>query len=227
MTISIITLFPQMFEQVIFSSILKRAQEKKIVSIDLIDLRDFGIGKHKSVDDAPYGGGAGMVLKVDVLHAAIQSAKKKHKKAMVILLDPKGTPFSQSIAENLSTVKNIILVCGHYEGFDERIRKYIDMEISMGDFVLTGGEIPAMAVIDSVVRLIPGALGKDESSLFESFSKSESGRILEGPHYTRPNKYKGKSVPEVLLSGDPKKVAKYRHEMGAELTKKKRRDLVS
>lgn len=226
MHISIITLFPEMFSGVINSSILKRAQEKGKVIINIINLRDYGIGSHKSVDDKPYGGGVGMVLKVDVVENAINKTKQKYPQAKVVLLDPKGKLFSQKTAEELSTLKDLIFICGHYEGIDERIHEYIDIEISLGDFILTGGEIPTMAVIDAISRLLPGVLGKEESHMHESFSETSAGRILEHPHYTRPAVFKGKQVPEVLLSGDPKLVNTYRSTKALEETKKKRSDLI-
>ncbi len=215
-----------MFDGVLNNSILKRAKEKGVAVYNMIDLRNFGLGLHKTVDDKPYGGGAGMVLKVDVMHEAIKEARKIPN-TKVILLDPRGIPFSQSVAEKLAKEESITLICGHYEGYDERIRNYIDMEISMGDFVLTGGEIPAMAIIDSVVRLLPGALGKDESSQSESFASSPSGRILEHPHYTRPQEYDGHMVPEELLSGNPKIVGNKRAQQAQIITKEKRPDLLT
>lgn len=227
MHITVITLFPEMFQNVLGTSILKRAQEKGKVVYEYINLRDFGIGRHKTVDDKPYGGGVGMVLRVDVLHKAIISSKKSHKNAKVLLLDPKGITYTQSVAEELSREQDIILICGRYEGVDERIKDYVDMEVSIGDFILTGGEIAAMAIIDSVVRLLPGVLGKDESSVNESFSSNNGERILEHPHYTRPQTYIGKSIPEALLSGDPKKVETFRRNTAAKETSLKRPDLTS
>lgn len=226
MHISVITLFPDMFQGVLNTSILKRAVEKGKTTFEIINLRDFGLGTHKTVDDKPYGGGAGMVLKVDVLHSAIKKARELHAETKVILLDPRGVPFSQEIAENLSKESSITLICGHYEGYDERIREYIDMEISMGDFILTGGEIPAMAVIDSTVRLIPGVLGKDESYTLESFSDSENGRILEHAHYTRPQIYNGSEVPDYVIKGDHKKIETSRAEEAIKITSKNRPDLL-
>lgn len=226
MHISVVTLFPEMFENVLNTSILKRAQDKKKVTFSLVDLRDFGIGPHKSVDDSPYGGGAGMVMRVDVLHKAIIATKKEHKTAKVLLLDPKGIPYAQSVAEKLSLETDIILICARYEGVDERIRKYIDMEVSLGDFVMTGGEIPAMAILDSVVRLLPGVLGHDESSANESFSNVNGKRVLEHPHYTRPVEYKGIMVPDILMSGDHRKIEDYRTKEATTTTSKKRPDLI-
>lgn len=216
-----------MFSGVLQTSIVKRAIEKGKVTVNMINLRDFGIGNHKTVDDKPYGGGVGMVLKVDVMHAAIEQAKKANKDTKVVLLDPRGIPFSQAVAEELSQLPSITLLCGHYEGYDERIREYIDIEISMGDFVLTGGEIPAMAILDSVTRLIPGVLGKDESSRNESFSKDELGkRILEHPQYTRPQIFKNAKVPAELLSGDHKKVKATREKEAIRITQNTRPDLL-
>ncbi|HMS23008.1 MAG TPA: tRNA (guanosine(37)-N1)-methyltransferase TrmD [Candidatus Levybacteria bacterium] len=225
MHISVITLFPKMFSNVIDSSILKRAQEKKKISIEIIDLRQFGIGKHKSVDDKPYGGGAGMLLRVDVLHKAIMHIKSVHPDTTVLLLGPKGTPFTQEVAENLTNKQDITLICGHYEGIDARAYKYIDSEISLGDFILTGGEIPAMAVIDAVTRLIPGVLGKNESYQNESFTSKNGKRILEGHHYTRPHEYDNETIPAELLSGDPLVVESFREKTAESETQKKRPDL--
>jgi len=226
MQFSIITLFPDMFTGVLQTSILKRAQEKGALNVNFINLRDFGIGPHKTVDDKPYGGGVGMVLKVDVLHNAIKEAKSKNPNTKVILLDPSGIPFSQKVAEDLSKESSITLICGHYEGYDARVKNYIDMEISMGDFVLTGGEIPAMAILDAVSRLTPGVLGKEESHHHESFSKKDEGRILEHDQYTRPFEHDGVTVPENLLSGDPKKVTLQQSESALKNTKEKRPDLL-
>ena len=221
MLITIISLFPDIFPPILNSSILKRAQEKGKVKFQFVNLRNFGIGKYKQVDDRPYGGGAGMIFRVDVLNKAIQSVRKKNLREEVILLDPKGETYTQKRTQYLSKLDHIILICGHYEGFDERIRSIVDREISIGDYVLTGGEIPAMVVADSVTRLIPGVLKKDEAPIDESFSNSR----LEYPHYTRPEDYKGKKVPEILLSGDHKKIEEYRNKMAAEETKNKRPDL--
>ncbi|RJQ37109.1 tRNA (guanosine(37)-N1)-methyltransferase TrmD [Candidatus Microgenomates bacterium] len=231
MKISILTLFPEMFKTPFDSSILKRAQEKKLLTINLVDIRDFGIGKHKVVDDKPYGGGAGMVLRIDVLEKAINSAKcKKACKEKVILLDPQGKIFCQEMAEDLTKYDHLILICGHYEGFDERIRELVDEEISIGDYVLTGGELPAMVVTETVSRLLPGVLGKTESSLFESFQKIEIDNkkvnVLEYPQYTRPDDYKGIKVPQILLSGNHEEISKWRIKEAIEKTKKRRPDLL-
>ncbi len=221
MLITIISLFPDIFPPVLNSSILKRAQEKGKIKFQFVNLRSFGMGKYKQVDDRPYGGGAGMIFRVDVLNKAIQSIRKEKLREEVILLDPKGETYTQKRAQYLSKLDHIILICGHYEGFDERIRSIVDREISIGDYVLTGGEIPAMVVADSVTRLIPGVLKKDEAPIDESFSNSR----LEYPHYTRPKDFKGKKVPEILLSGDHKKIEEYRSKMAEKETRKKRPDL--
>lgn len=220
-----------MFSGPLTESIVKRAREKGIIKIDIVNFRDFAEDKHKTVDDTPYGGGAGMVLKVDIIDRAINSiVGEKRDQYYIVLMTPQGKKYSQKTAEELSLKKKIIIICGHYEGFDERIREHlVDQEISLGDFVLSGGEIPAMAIVDSVVRLIPGALGKDESSQEESFSlKDESGKaLLEYPVYTKPAGYKGWKVPDVLLSGDHLKINKWRKEKAIERTKVKRPDLLN
>ena len=192
----------------------------------MVNLRDFGQGKHRTVDDRPYGGGVGMVLRVDVLTQAIESTKKKSGREAVILLDPKGKQYKQEDVEFYSKYDHLILVCGHYEGFDERIRKIVDFELSIGDYILSGGEIPAMVVVESIARLIPGVFEKEEASYYESFSKIDGKRILEEPIYTRPAVYKGDSVPKELLSGDPKSISKYRKKEALNLTKKRRPNIL-
>ncbi len=222
MKISIITLFPEMFDGPFKYSIVQRAIEKKLVQISFINLRDFGLGKHKLVDDTPYGGGYGMILRADVLLKAVQSAKIRDTKTKqkVVLLSPHGKSFKQKIAKRFSKLDNLILICGHYEGFDERIKNYIDEEISVGDFILTGGELPAMLVTDSVVRLIKGAIAKG-SPEEESFSP-----LLEYPQYTKPAVFKGLHVPDILLSGNHKEIAKWRMEKSLQITRKLRPDLI-
>lgn len=215
-----------MFDGVFGSSIIKRAQEKGQIQIELVDLRDFGIGKHKVVDDKPYGGGVGMVLRVDVLDKAIKETRIKKLKEAVILMDPKGEKYIQEKAEKFSKIDHLILICGHYEGYDERVRSLVDYEISVGDFVMSGGEIPAMTIVESVARLVPKVLEKEEASALESFSKIDNKRVLEHPQYTRPGKYKGKSVPKELLSGNPKIVDSYRLKKAMSLTRKRRPDLL-
>jgi len=204
---NILTIFPKIFDSYINESILKRAQKKKVISIKVHNFRRFAIDKHKTVDDRPYGGGSGMVLKVEPIYKCIQSIPKK-KKSRVILLTPKGKTFNQKKAQSLTKYDQLILVAGHYEGFDERIRKYVDEELSIGNYVLTGGELPAMTIIDAVTRLLPGALGDDNSPKDETFS--EGDRDIEYPHYTRPEIFKGIKVPLVLLSGNHKKIAEWR-----------------
>lgn len=224
MKISVITLFPEMFTSPFNESIIKRAIEKKLIELEFIDIRDFGVGKHKLVDDTPYGGGKGMVLRVDVLHKAIEKVKiKKYSQSQqkVVLLTAHGKTFNQKRAKSFSKLKHLILVCGHYEGFDERIKKYIDQEISIGDFVLTGGEIPAMLIIDSVARLVKGVLSKG-SSENESFSL-----LLEYPQYTKPQEYNGAKVPEILLLGNHPKINEWRHIKSVNITKKLRPDLLN
>ena len=219
----VITLFPDMFTGPLTESMVKIAQEKKKVEINVHNLRDYAHDKHKTCDDRPFGGGAGMVMKADVLFEAIEAVQKKRKQAKVILLSPAGKPFTQKMAKQLSREKEVIFVCGHYEGVDERvIKRKIDKEISIGDFVLTGGELPAMCIIDSVTRLLPGVLGNEESAEHESFQKS----LLDYPHYTRPRELNGDKVPSVLLSGDHEKISTWRKEQALKLTKKKRPDLL-
>ncbi|MBI4084314.1 MAG: tRNA (guanosine(37)-N1)-methyltransferase TrmD [Candidatus Levybacteria bacterium] len=233
MKISILTLFPKMFTGPFDHSIVKMAKEKNLVSIDFVNIRDFGIGKHKLVDDTPYGGGIGMVMRVDVVHTAIQYAKgtpfdsaQGKKKTKVVLLTASGEQFTQKRAREYSELNHLILVCGHYEGIDERISQFVDEQISIGDFVTTGGEIPAMLITDAVTRLLPGVL-KEGVTETESFSlQTEDGISLEYPHYTKPQVYKGCAVPEVLLSGDHAKITVWRKEQGRARTKKVRPDLL-
>lgn len=200
MKISILTLFPEMFEGPFEHSIIKRAQQKKKVKIEFINIRNFSIGRHKIVDDKPFGGGVGMVLRVDVIDRAISNIKK----GRIILLDPRGKTFNQKKARELAKLDHLIFIAGHYEGVDERVRKYlVDESLSIGNYVLTGGEIPAMVIVDSIVRLIPGVLAKPEATSQESFAISN---LLEHPQYTRPQTYKNWKVPKVLLTGNHKKI---------------------
>ncbi len=225
MRISIITLFPEMFSGVFDSSIVKRAIQRGKLEINLIQLRDFAIDAYGSVDDHPYGGGTGMVLRVDVMDRAIQSArsgKETAKTERVILLTPQGAPYAQKKARDLSRYTHLILLCGHYEGVDERVRDLVDEEISIGDYVLTGGEIPAMVLTDSVTRLLPGVLLKEDATVNESF---ESG-ILEYPHYTRPEAYRDQRVPAILLSGNHAKIEAWKIKEAMARTKKRRPDLL-
>lgn len=220
MTITILTLFPEILIGPFDHSIIKRAIDKKILTLKIVNIRDFGIKPHKTVDDRPYGGGVGMVMRVDVIDKAIQNVKCHEK---VVLLDPKGKLFSQQIARRFSRLDHLILVCGHYEGVDERVRKLVDETVSVGDYVLTGGEIPAMVVVDAVSRLLPGVIAKKEATKFESFTKN----LLEYPQYTRPPVYRGIAVPKILLSGDHKKIDEWRKKQAILRTKKLRPDLCS
>ena len=206
MKIDILTLFPEMFMGPFDESIVKRAQEKKLVEINIHNLRNWATDKHKSVDDKPYGGGAGMVLRVDIVDSALLKIKKQNSK--VILLSPQGSVFGQKKAQEYSKVAHLILIAGHYEGFDERIRKHlINEEVSIGDYVLTGGELPAMVVVDCVVRLLPGVLGDEGSLVGETHSIAA---YKKHPVYTRPDIYKGWKVPEVLLSGNHSEIEKWK-----------------
>lgn len=224
MKISVITLFPDMISSFIKESIIKRAIDKGFVEIELINLRDFAKDKYKSVDDKPYGGGAGMVLRVDVLKDAISFAiKNKQNKTKIILTSAKGKTYSQKKAIEYLKVNHLVIIAGHYEGTDERVLDYVDEEISIGDFILTGGEIVASAIVDSVVRLIPGVLKKTEATQEESFSKEYP---LEYPQYTKPYEFEGHKVPEILMSGDHKKIKEWRLKKAFELAKKLRPDLL-
>lgn len=219
MKISILTLFPEMFD--IFNhSIIGKAQEKGLISIDTLNIRDYTLNKHKKVDDYPYGGGAGMVMAAQPVVDSIRACKEKNN-GKVIFLGPKGKTFNQKMAEKLSKEENLIFLCGHYEGIDERAFKEVDMEISLGDFVLTGGEMAAIPVIDSILRLVPGVLNKSESHEDESFSEG----LLEYPQYTRPEIFEGESVPSVLLSGHHENIRKWRRLKSLEVTKERRPDL--
>ena len=219
MKIDILTLFPKMFEGILEESIIKRAIEKGLVEINIIDFREFSHLSNHQVDDTPYGGGSGMVLRCEPLVEAIESVKTKDSK--VLLMCPQGVPYKEKKAVELSKEKHLIFVCGHYEGYNERIRNYVDEEISIGEYVLTGGEIPAMAVMDSVIRLLPGVI-KEDSYLEDSFMNNR----LDYPTYTKPATFRGLTVPEVLLSGDHARIKQWREEQALENTKKKRKDLL-
>ena len=210
MKIQVITLFPEMFEQVLNSSMMWKAQNNNAVTFSVINLRNFGIGPRKQVDDTPYGGGDGMLLKPEPFFEAIKFAKEKSPNALVIAMTPSKTVLTQKIAENFANEqKDLIIICGHYEGFDERIFTLVDQKISIGQFVLTGGELPAMVLIDAVVRLLPNVLGCEDSALIESYSDGDN---IEFPQYTRPAEYQGLKVPEVLLSGHHANIDKWRKE---------------
>mgnify|MGYP001851265454 FL=1 len=219
MKFDVLTLFPEMFET-LNQSILGKAQEKKLIDINLINIRDFSKDKHKKVDDTPYGGGAGMVMKADIVYDAYKSVKTP--KTKLIYLTPQGKTLNQKKVEELSKEEHLVLLCGHYEGIDQRvIDKIVDEEISIGDYVLTGGEIPAMVLIDSVSRYIEGVI-KNDSTKEESFSQG----LLEYPQYTRPEIFQGEKVPEILLSGHHQKIDKWRKEQAIKITLEKRPDLI-
>ena len=210
MKISVITLFPDMFDKVFNQSMLWKAQDKKLVEFELIDLRQFGIGPRHQVDDTPYCGGDGMLLKTEPIFAAVEDAKTRNPEAKVALMTPKGRIWDQARAAELANSgDNFIFICPHYEGYDERILTLVDYQVSIGKFILTGGELPAMTVIDSIVRLIPGVLGGETSAEIESFSDGDN---YEYPQYTRPAEFRGMKVPEVLLNGNHGEIAKWRAE---------------
>ena len=216
--IEVLTLFPAMFDGPLAQSIPGRIQEQGLASIRIHDLRDWGIGRHRSVDDAPYGGGAGMILRPEPVAAALDSLRRPD--SMVILLDPAGEVFRQARAADLATRPHLVFVCPRYEGVDERIRSLVDLELSIGDYVLTGGELPALVVIDAMIRLLPGAI-EEASTVEESFSDG----LLEYPQYTRPAVFRGMDVPSILTSGDHAAVARWRKEQAIERTRRRRPDL--
>lgn len=211
MKVQVITLFPEMFEGVFSTSMLWKAQKDTDVELTTVDLRDFGLGPRKTVDDTPYGGGDGMLLMIEPLAKAVEAAKMTDPSAKVLLMTPRGDTWRQSIAkEYADTGKGLIIICGRYEGYDERITAVVDQQISIGNYVLTGGEIPAMIVTDSIVRLLPGVLGGETSAEVESFVADDE--TVEAPQYTRPAEFNGMKVPEVLLSGNHGEIAKWREE---------------
>jgi tRNA (guanine37-N1)-methyltransferase len=225
MRIDVLTLFPEMFERVLSTSILGRAAEKGRVTYRLVNYRDYSENKHRTVDDTPYGGGGGMVLKPEPIFRAVESLPKEEgaPPPRIILLCPQGETFTQRKAEELAKERHLVLICGHYEGYDERIREYLATdEISIGDYVLTGGELPAMVVIDAVVRLLPGVLGNEQSPVTDSYSTG----LLEHPHYTRPADFRGMKVPEVLLSGNHAQIARWRRKESLRRTWLRRPDLL-
>lgn len=219
MKIDILTLFPSMYDGFLNESIIKRAIDKNLVTINIIDFRKYSKDPHHKVDDTPYGGGSGMVLTCQPIFDCIEDIKTED--AVVIMMTPDGIPYKQQKAYELSEKKHIIILCGHYEGFDERIRSLVDLEISIGDYILTGGEIPSMVVTDSIVRLVDGVIDK-ASHIQESFNNN----LLDYPTYTKPREFRGMCVPDVLLSGDHKKIEKYRKEESIKRTKEKRPDLL-
>ena len=219
----VLTLFPEMIQQTLSHSIMGRAQKEGHISVEAINIRDYTLNKQKHVDDYPYGGGSGMVMQAQPIYDAYQSIAEKAKGARVVYMTPQGRPFTQRIAEELSKEENLVFLCGHYEGIDERIiEEIVTDEISLGDFVLTGGELAAITIIDAVSRLVPGVLGKEDSFADESFSDG----LLEYPQYTRPPVFHGKEVPEILLSGHHANIAKWRREQSLIRTVKKRPDLL-
>lgn len=223
MRIDIFTLFPEMFTGVLSSSILGKAREKQLVDFHVTNFRDFSESKHGTVDDTPYGGGGGMVLKPEPLFRAVE-AIAGDKKPRVILMCPQGVPYNQKLAEELAQEEHLVFICGHYEGYDERIREHlVTDEISIGDYVLTGGELAAMVVIDSIVRLQPGALGNQSSAVEDSFSTG----LLEYPHYTRPAEFRGWKVPDILLSGHHANIERWRLKESLRRTKARRPDLLA
>ena len=219
MKIDVLTLFPDMFKVILDNSIIKRAISSNKVSINLVNIRDFSTLSNDQVDDTPYGGGGGMVLMCEPVFSAIESVRKEN--SYVVMLTPSGKLYNQSKACEFSKKEHLIILCGHYEGFDERIKTLVDEEISVGDFVLTGGEIPAMSIIDSVTRLVPGVIS-EESLTSESFTDN----LLDYPVYTKPQVFRGMKVPDVLISGDHKKIEEYRYSERVRLTKEKRPDLL-
>lgn len=223
MRIDILTVLPEMFESPLGCSILKRAQDKGLAEIVVHNLRDYTTDKHRKVDDYPFGGEAGMVMRVQPVEACINSLKRERYYDEVIFTSPDGQTFNQKMANNMSMLGNIIILCGHYKGIDYRIREHlVTMEVSVGDYVLTGGELPALVMTDAIVRLIPGAIGDEQSALSDSFQDN----LLAPPIYTRPAEYNGWKVPEILLSGHEAKIAEWRHEQSLERTRRLRPDLL-
>ncbi|MBD3426138.1 MAG: tRNA (guanosine(37)-N1)-methyltransferase TrmD [Candidatus Omnitrophica bacterium] len=224
MKIDILTLFPDMFGGVFGESMIKIARQKGLVEINIHNLRKWTEDRHRTADDKPYGGGPGMVMKVEPVYKALEELKSVpgDDLPMTVLITPQGELFRQPVAKALSKAEHIIFVCGHYEGVDERIRSLVDMELSIGDYILTCGELPAMVICDSIIRLIPGVLGDEECLRDESFEEG----LLEYPQYTRPSEFMDMRVPEVLLSGDPKKIGQWRREKAIERTRQRRPDLM-
>ena len=224
LSVEVLTLFPRMIAAPLEESILGKAREKGLVRVQVTDIREFAEGKHRVTDDVPYGGGAGMVMKPEPLVAAIEAARQRQPGARVVLMSPQGAPFDQRKARDLARQGALILVCGRYEGVDERVLRWVDEELSLGDFVLNGGEIAALAVIEAAARLVPGVLGNELSTQAESFSGEG---LLEGPQYTRPPEFRGMRVPDILLSGDHKKIAQWRKEQAVARTRERRPDLLT
>ncbi len=224
MHIDILTIFPEMFEGPFSHSILKRAQDKKLATINLVNIRDFANDKHRRVDDYPYGGGAGMVMMIEPIARCVEHLKSKRKYDEIIYMSPDGEKFDQKLANQLSTVKNIMMLCGHYKGIDERIREtYITREISIGDYVLSGGELGAAVVADAVIRLLPGVLNDETSALSDSFQDD----LISPPVYTRPAEFRGMKVPDILLSGNDKAISEWRHKQSVNRTRERRPGLLN
>jgi tRNA (guanine37-N1)-methyltransferase len=221
LSVEVLTLFPRMVEAPLEESILGKARAAGLLRVTVTDIRDFAEGKHRVTDDVPYGGGAGMVMKPEPLVAAIEKARERNPKARAILMSPQGRKLDQKAVQELPD--DLILVCGRYEGVDERVLEWIDDEISLGDFVLTGGELAALALVDAKARLVPGVLGNDQSTKSESFGGEG---LLEGPQYTRPPEFRGRKVPEILLSGDHARIAAWRREQAVQRTRERRPDLL-
>ena len=219
----ILSVFPEMFSSPLQTSLLKKAQEKGLIDVRVWDIRQYAEDKQRMTDDAPYGGGGGMVMKVGPIDRALSSVAQAPGEALVILLTPQGETFNQQMAEQLSRHSRLVLICGHYEGVDERVREYlVEKEVSIGDYILTGGELSALVLVDAVSRLIPGVLGNSESAACDSFSMG----LLEYPHYTRPNSYRGWDVPDVLLSGNHAEIQLWRRKESLKRTWERRRDLL-
>lgn len=232
MRIDVLTLFPEMFAGPLDHSIVGRARERGLLDVRLTNIRDFTFDKHRQADDTPYGGGPGMVMKPEPIFAAVEavtegataeSSEQAGAKPHIILLDPQGTPFTQARAWELAEKDHVVLICGHYEGIDERVRSIVDEELSIGDFVLTGGELPAMIIIDAVCRLLPGAIGEADSARQDSFE----GLVLDHPHYTRPADFRGMKVPDVLLSGNHEEIRRWRRKQALRRTLERRPDLLA
>lgn len=228
--IDIVTLFPEMFKGPFSDSLMARAQKQGLVKIKYHDLRSFGIGLRKTIDDRPYGGGVGMIMMVEPIEKAIKKLTRslfsfrKNKSRKIILLTPRGKRFTQEKAQELSKLDHLILICGRYEGFDERVHEHlVDEELSIGDYVMMGGEIPAMVITETVTRLVPGVIVKEDATKYESFSDPN---LIEAPQYTRPETYKEWSVPKILLSGDSKKIENWKKEEALKITKRNRPDLL-
>lgn len=223
LSVEVLTLFPRMIAAPLEESILGKARDKGLLRVQVTDIREFAEGRHRVTDDVPYGGGAGMVMKPEPLVLAIESARAREPAAHVVLMSPQGRRFDQRKAQELAGREKLIFVCGRYEGVDERVLSFVDEELSLGDFVMTGGEFAALAIIDAMARLVPGVLGNAESPLAESFA---GDGLLEGPQYTRPPEFRGHKVPEVLLSGDHAKIAAWRREQALHRTRDRRPDLL-